>query len=81
MITSHTPLLALIPEELANAALAARLPLLAFSETFVPVGALMSYGASLRDHFSCGAGRWLKRRKCVNQCPTDEYGAAQRSST
>jgi putative ABC transport system substrate-binding protein len=60
VITSHTPLFALISEELANAALAARLPLLAFAETFVPVGALMSYGSSPRDLFLSG-GPLVKR--------------------
>ncbi len=60
MITSQTPLLALIREELANAALAARLPLMAYSDAFVPVGALMSYGSSLRDMFLSG-GPLVKR--------------------
>jgi putative ABC transport system substrate-binding protein len=60
VITSQTPLFPLIREELAKAALAARLPLLAYTDTFVPVGALMSYGASLRDLFLSG-GHLVKR--------------------
>jgi putative ABC transport system substrate-binding protein len=60
VITSQTPLFPLLREELANAALAARLPLLAFSDSFVPVGALMSYGSSLRDLFLSG-GPLVKR--------------------
>src|SRR4051812_13244145 len=39
VITSQTAMFALIRAELANAALAARLPLLAYSDTFVTVGA------------------------------------------
>jgi putative ABC transport system substrate-binding protein len=60
VITSQTPLFPLLREELANAALAARLPLMAFSDTFVPLGALMSYGSSLRDMFLSG-GPLVKR--------------------
>jgi ABC-type uncharacterized transport system substrate-binding protein len=60
VITSQTPLFSLVGEELANAALAAHLPLLAFSDTFVSLGALMSYGSSLRDVFLSG-GPLVKR--------------------
>jgi putative ABC transport system substrate-binding protein len=60
VITSQTPLFPLLREELAHAALAAHLPLLAFSDTFVPVGALLSYGSSLRDLFLSG-GPLVKR--------------------
>jgi putative ABC transport system substrate-binding protein len=60
VITSQTPLFPLIREELAHAALSAHLPLLAFSDTFVPVGALMSYGSSLQDLFLSG-GPLVKR--------------------
>ena len=54
VITSQTPLFPLLRQELADAALATRLPLMAFSDTFVPLGALMSYGSSLRDMFLSG---------------------------
>ncbi|MFO1158441.1 MAG: ABC transporter substrate-binding protein [Reyranellaceae bacterium] len=60
VITSQAPLFALIREELADAALAAKLPLMAFSETLVDKGALMSYGSSLRDLFLSG-GPLVKR--------------------
>jgi putative ABC transport system substrate-binding protein len=54
VITSQTPLYGLIRQELVDAALAARLPLMAFSDTFVGVGALISYGTSLREMFLSG---------------------------
>jgi len=54
VITSQTPLFPLLRQELADAALAAKLPLLGFSDTFVPTGALMSYGSSLREMFLSG---------------------------
>jgi putative ABC transport system substrate-binding protein len=60
VITSQTPLYGLIRQELVDAALAARLPLMAFSDTFVGVGALISYGTSLREMFLSG-GPLVKR--------------------
>lgn len=60
VITSQSPLFALIRKELADAALAAKLPLMAYSDTFVDQGALMSYGASMRDVF-LSVGSLVKR--------------------
>ena len=60
VITSQTPLFPLIRRELANAALATRRPLLAFSDTFVAAGALMSYGSSVQEMFLSG-GPVVKR--------------------
>jgi putative ABC transport system substrate-binding protein len=60
VITAQTALFSVIRQELADAALAARLPLMAFSDTFVDVGALISYGSSLRDLLSSG-GPLVKR--------------------
>ncbi|MFO1157847.1 MAG: ABC transporter substrate-binding protein [Reyranellaceae bacterium] len=69
VITSQTPLFALIRKELADAALAANLPLMAYSDTFVDQGALMSYGSSMRDVFlSVGS---LVRRVLAGERPNE----------
>jgi putative tryptophan/tyrosine transport system substrate-binding protein len=60
VILSQTALFALVREELAHAALAHRLPMLTFLDTFVSSGALASYGSPVRDVFLAG-GALVKR--------------------
>ena len=60
VVLSQNPLFSLIRGELAHSALSLRLPLMTSSDTFVTAGALMSYGASLRDALQSG-GALVKR--------------------
>ena len=60
VVLSQNPLFSLIREELARAALSLRLPLMTSSDTYVVAGALISYGASLRDALQSG-GALVKR--------------------
>jgi putative ABC transport system substrate-binding protein len=60
VVLSQTPMFALIRAELANTALSSRLPMMAWSDTFVSSGALVSYGSLTQEVFLSG-GALVKR--------------------